>query len=250
LLENHLAEIAKWPIVQQGTPDTRARNVDQAMMEASHATYLVSGTYWKQRNGIRFVAKLTRGGDFRLIANADAFVNIDILAGSNLSISPRNVIQAISDQKTFSKGKPAISQLRLDVWTDKGDKNLVIEEGQRLSIYVRTNMACYLRLIYILADGRRALIQSRGRITEDEMNQALLVKTLECAPPFGAEVLCAFARTTPFEPVETIEQGDYRILRNNLADVLNTTRGLKSIHEEVLQAEARLVITTVEKRQP
>ena len=80
------------------------------------------------------------------------------------------------------------------------------------------------------------------------MNRVYQVpEEFECAEPFGAEVLQVFARTEPFEPLETVERDGYYFLKEDLPRFLARTRGFKRKQPETMQAERRVVITTMEQ---
>jgi hypothetical protein len=136
--------------------------------------------------------------------------------------------------------------LSVELWTNKGNENLLFTENERMNIFVRVNMPCYLRFIYHLANGQRALLQNDYFIDESKVNFVVTMPdTFYCTPPFGAEVLQIIARTEKFDTIETETIDGYQILKEDLRKFIGTTRGFKKIKPTLMQREARLQITTV-----
>jgi hypothetical protein len=109
-------------------------------------------------------------------------------------------------------------------------------------------MPCYIRFIYHLADGKRALLLDNFPIRGEDVGKAHKIpEEFECASPFGAEVLQVFARTERFEPIETTAIDGYQILAEDLQNFLIAMRGMRLVSKKTLQAESRVVLTTVER---
>jgi hypothetical protein len=117
-----------------------------------------------------------------------------------------------------------------------------------MQVYVRVNLPSYIRLMYHLADGRRTLLVDNYYIDESKVNMVVQIpEEFECDAPYGAEVLQAFARTERFEPIEVVEVEGYKVLKEDLGTFLSTTRGMKKAKQGTLQAETRVVMTTMEQ---
>ena len=116
-----------------------------------------------------------------------------------------------------------------------------------MKAYVRVNMPSYVRFIYHLADGNRTLLLDNYYIDESKVNMVYQIpEEFECAAPFGAEFLQAFARTEPFGSLKTTNVDGYEIINENLNEFVPRMRGFKKLKKEVQQAENLLVITTME----
>ncbi|MGD0337701.1 MAG: DUF4384 domain-containing protein [Bacteroidota bacterium] len=248
-LEDQLIELAQWSIVQQTAEfQPKTRDVGREYAQASGAEYVLSGTYWEMPNEVKFQAIVRQVSDARIIASTEHIAPTSVIQASNLSIKPQNFKEAFADQKEFNTGEVIDGGLNLEVWTNKGAENLIFTNGERLTVSLRVNMPCYVRFIYHLANGKRALLLNNHYIDETKVNKVYEIpQEFECFPPFGAEFLQVFARTEPFEKVETVQQDDYEILKEDLSDILATTRGLKKVNPKVLQVETRITITTMEK---
>jgi len=247
VLETRVAEVARWTPVQQ---DQKSRSLEVVgdTVRPLQADYVLRGTYWEREAGVKFISTLQRIFDGKTIGSAEAVIDTVNLGKSGLSIKPQNFEAAFSDQKQFGKDEVLPGGLSLEVWTNKGTDDLVFSKGERMQAYVRVNMPCYIRFIYHLADGKRALLVDNHYVDQSKVNQVYPIpEEFECDEPFGAEFLQAFARTEEFEPIQTKEVEGYKILQEDLERFLASQRGMKKVKQETLQAETRLVMTTVEE---
>jgi len=60
--------------------------------------------------------------------------------------------------RIFDKDELVQGKLKVEVWTNKGDDNLIFTEGKRPRFYVRDNKECFIRFIYHLADNQAFLL--------------------------------------------------------------------------------------------
>jgi hypothetical protein len=249
ILENKLVEVAKWnPVQQGGVPELDARDLRRAGAQAAGAQYMLRGTYWEEEHTVRFITTLVRVSDGKTIASAETMARDSVVGGTKLSVKPQNFVAALSDQKQFSADEVVGAGLSLEVWTNKGTEDLIFTKGERMQAFVRVNMPCYIRFVYHLADGRRALLVDSYYLDQSKVNVVYPIPgEFECDEPYGAEFLQAFARTDPFEAVQTEKTGDYDILKDDLKGFLSQQRGMKRLKPGILQAETRVVMTTMEK---
>ncbi|HAT10757.1 MAG TPA: hypothetical protein DCS97_09235, partial [Planctomycetes bacterium] len=168
---------------------------------------------------------------------------------TGLATAPQNAAAALADQQQFRTEEVIGGGMKLEVWTSKGDDAPVFVKGEQVLIFARTDRPSYLRIIYHLADGRRALLCDNLFIDESKVNQVYqLPDEFVVDAPFGAETLQASAATKPFPKLPTRMEDGYPILQDGLAIANAKTRGLKKAEPtEVRQAEARVVVTTVER---
>jgi hypothetical protein len=160
---------------------------------------------------------------------------------------PENFIEANKKAKIFNENEIVGGDLQLEVWTNKGNTNLLYSQNDTLKLYIRTNKECYVRFIYHLADGSSVLLLDDFYIGIDKVNKVYqLPDEFICSEPFGAEMLQVNAQTEKFEPLITTQQNGYNFISNDLADILIKNRGFKKTdNNKILKAETRLVITTM-----
>jgi hypothetical protein len=132
----------------------------------------------------------------------------------------------------------------IDIRTNKGQDNVLYSEGEEARFEVQSNRSCYLRFIYLMADGTQVLLLDNYYLSGDKANQWFQIPyTFECAEPFGLETLQLNASTEKFDPLLTHQQSGYTFIQGSLEDSLLITRGLKK-KKGVLTAEKSLSIIT------
>lgn len=131
--------------------------------------------------------------------------------------------------------------LTVEIATDRGTGPVVYTEGETMTVFARADQEVYIRLIYILADGKRTLLLKNHHISPEMTNQSLEIGKFVCTPPFGAEQLHVYAKREPFPdlaPGETYEEGGYVYL--------TPTRGFQPFKPQP-EGSAHISITTLPK---
>ena len=131
--------------------------------------------------------------------------------------------------------------LTVEIATDRGTGPVVYTEGETMTVFARANQETYIRLIYILADGKRTLLLANHHISSEMANQSLEIGKFVCTPPFGAEQLHVYAKREPFPdlaPGETYEEDGYVYL--------TPTRGFQPLKPQP-EGSAHISITTLPK---
>lgn len=121
-------------------------------------------------------------------------------------------VEASPEESLVSPKVFASDGLTIEIATDRGTGPVVYTEGEIMTVFARTNQEAYIRLIYILADGKRTLLLENYHIDSEMANQSLEVGKFVCTPPFGAEQLHVYAKREPFPelaPEETYKEGGY-----------------------------------------
>ena len=158
---------------------------------------------------------------------------------------------AYRDFKNFNADEIIGERLSLDDWNNKGFENLIFKKGETMKVYVQVNMPCYIRFIYHQADGLRVLLYDSLYIDISKVNKKYKIPSkydFECIEPFGVEVLQVCVQNKPFKKLDTVKQGDLDILKEDLEKIIRITRGMKPKKpQEILYAEQRLTITTLEE---
>ncbi len=212
------------------------------------ATYLLTGTYWDSGNKLKIVAILKEVGSGKALASIEDQIAKSWLSGQGIQFMPENFADAFSRMQAFRKDEIMGGGLQAEVWTNRGNENLIFTENDTLQLYVRVNKPTYIRFIYHLADGSRVLLLDNYYIGKDKVNKVYEIPDkFVCAPPFGVETLQLNAQTKAFGPLNTVEQYGYQFIRDDLKQVIQATRGFKRVEETDVKAETRLVITTMKK---
>ncbi|OFY16558.1 MAG: hypothetical protein A2X11_12675 [Bacteroidetes bacterium GWE2_42_24] len=206
---------------------------------------ILTGTYWKEGEYLRIIYTLRKISTNEVVASAESVLPARWLTSNGIKWLPENFEEAGERNKSFAKDELVGGGLHLEVWTNKGDENLLFQENEEMKIYVRVNRSCYLRFVYYLADGTRTLLFDDYFISADQANRVVeLPETFICSEPFGIENMQVNALTKPFEPLNTVEQEGYQIISDGVGAIVAKTRGFKRASDQVLKAERRLTIST------
>ena len=231
-------------------------NYEKDMAVSAGADYIITGSYWEKEDNVQILAFCRSVQTGEISASA----NVDFKRGmlkSSLNLKPDNFEKIMSHQLAFEQEVIDSGQLKLEVWTDRGKNALLYSQGELMKVYLRTNRSCYVRLLYILANGQKTLLVDNLQINLESVNRPLLVNDLleidfECTSPFGAEMIIGVARNYPFDTIETTERDGYIFIdTDNPKHLANITRGTKGFKrrkrndESIQQTETKLILTTV-----
>jgi len=247
--------------LSQSVPPTgqfQARSVSfsRDLAAASGADYIITGSYWEETERLRVLAQCRELKSGTVVASTSVEFASDLLPAA-MQLKPENFQSAMAQQMAFAQQIIDSDQFQLEVWTDRGQDALLYGQGELMKIYLRSNRPCYVRLIYILADGQKTLLLDNLPINAESVNRTLSVNELkdldfECAAPFGAEMLVAVGRTDQFDPLKTVEKDGYYFLPVNqpeeVAYLSRDVRGFKRRQRDdasIQQTESKLMITTV-----
>ena len=247
--------------LSQSVPPTgqfQARSVSfsRDLAAASGADYIITGSYWEETERLRVLAQCRELKSGTVVASTSVEFASDLLPAA-MQLKPENFQFAMAQQMAFAQQIIDSDQFQLEVWTDRGQDALLYGQGELMKIYLRSNRPCYVRLIYILADGQKTLLLDNLPINAESVNRSLSVNELkdldfECAAPFGAEMLVAVGRTDQFDPLKTVEKDGYYFLPvsqpEEVAYLSRDVRGFKRRQRDdasIQQTESKLMITTI-----
>ncbi len=174
-----------------------------------------------------------------------------VVENEGVELLPRNFKQAMEDSRVFLKQDVIPGSLSLDVWTSKGNKNLLFKENEETEIFVRTNKPCYLQMIYHMANGVRLLLYNNLYIDISKVNQVYTMPdNFYFAPPLGIERLQIFSSTENFGNVRTktatFDGELYKdVFDEDFKDYTVAMRGMKKKKMGKQVAEKILTITTI-----
>ena len=250
-LENQLGKMAHWNAVRE-TESFRPKSIQimRDLAKASGAEWLLSGTYWEQGEKIKLMANMRDVNTGKVLAGATIIFDTELLKSAHLDFKPQNFTSALIEQKAFAEGEFISGQLQVEVWTNKGNDNLLFTESDTMKVYLRVNRESHIRLLYILADRQRTLLYDDLYIDQSKVNRVVEVpEEFECSEPFGAEMLVCLASTVPFEKMATVEVDGYLFIKGASAEVVaKSARGFKRKKKkegDSHQTEAKITVTTM-----
>jgi len=223
-------------------------NVSTMGIEGIQNPLLLTGSYWDDGNYLKFIASIKELSTGKTIASTQNRVPKTRLIESGISWKPENFEETMTRRKIFTEEEIIGRGLILDVWTNKGDENLLYVEGEIMTIHVKVNHACWLRFIYYLADGRKTQLIEDYYVDSDKVNQLIpMLDSGKCGPPFGVETFQVIAQTEKFLPLDIEKIGPYYVILNDTRETVRIVRGMARNNNHLLFGEKRLVITTIPK---
>ncbi|MEA3452082.1 MAG: hypothetical protein U9Q83_09305 [Bacteroidota bacterium] len=123
---------------------------------------------------------------------------------------------------------PPIQTLSLKITTSKGTSPVFVED-EKVQIFFTVNKACYVRIIYKMADGSAVLLADNLQVKSSDINKQLSPPySFTCAEPFGDELLNVYAQQQPFEALQTELKYGYEFITQPLTDAFAISeKGLK-----------------------
>ena len=222
-------------------------NISTMAKQSGDSEFLLSGTYWEEGDYLKCIVLIKNTGNGKTIASAENRMPKSRIETKSISFKPENFEDAMIRQKIMAKDEIIGGGLLLDVWTNKGDENLLFSEGETMKISIRVNHECYLRFIYYFADGTRTLLDEYY-LGSNQVNKVVtLPSDYRCFPPFGAEMLQVVAQNEQFQPLRLKEEDGYKIILDGTQAIVNNSRGFKKDSDQKLYAEKRCTITTTKK---
>ena len=213
------------------------------------AEILVTGSYLEKGENLKLFLLASDVATALKSGAADVELETGLVKREGLDFLPQNFQQALQDAGLFGKGELIGGSLQVEVWTDRGSENLYLEEEEEVTLTVRANQPCYVRVIYHLANRMRVLLYGNYYIREGMVNQAVTMPdTFYVAEPFGVEVIQALASLEPFPEIPTRDWEGYPVLTDDLEQFIAQTRGLKKKKTTKQVAEMRVTLTTMPRK--
>lgn len=149
-------------------------------------------------------------------------------------IKPKDLDKALQDKLALYESIQSDNALKVELQTEKmSDGPVVYYYDEEPQLLVKSNKACYVRLIYIFSDGLKTLLVDNYYISTDKTNQwvKLPFEFIVCEPA-GIEQMLLQASTEkmPDLYVKTVPLDDNShidVIETELAEQITKTRGIK-----------------------
>jgi len=152
-------------------------------------------------------------------------------------LEPADLDRLLSDKLALHKAMSDPAGLRVEIRTDRlHDGPITYRYGDEPKLTVRADRACFIRLVYVTADGKRLLLLDRYPIAEHQANQWVrLPLEMEVCPPAGVEQMILQAVTQeddarlPLLRVQNVSVGDgfvLPVIQETLNEAMTRTRGM------------------------
>lgn len=212
----------------------------------SNYNQLLTGTYWEDGDYLKIITSIRNTATGKTIYSAESKVSKAKLSALGINYKPENFAEAHSKMLQFKKDDIIGGGLNLEVWTSKGQDNLMFTGGERMKLYIRVNQECYVRFVYHMADGSQVMLLDNYYVGTNAVNKVYEIPyEFECAEPYGVEILQVNAQNKEFEALNTVNQYGYDFIVDDLSSVLVKTRGFKRVETiKPIKTETRMTITT------
>ncbi len=229
----------------------------QGLAAIANADATITGSYWDLDNDMEIKTQIIARHTGQSLGSANIKIPKSFVPES-ISFKPDNFSQ-IQNDLALLQDNTENQKLKIVVWTDKGDGG-VYRDKDRMIVYLKSNIDCYVKLVYHDAGGNNILIFPNKFSAKNVQIKANTVYTVggdddasnfkfEIGPPFGTELIKAFASTKPIPDMDltSIDEMD-----NGLFLIKKDTKSiLKAFKESVLSesqgsfAEASVSLTSV-----
>jgi len=243
---SRLASCLEQKMVRQGLNLTSLSAPKNESAGTDSSGFLFSGTYWEEGDNLKIIGNLRNEKNNRTIAGVEEFLPKKWCADNSVKYLADNLDQALSRQKQFAQNEITNEGVMTELWTNRGKDNPIFARGDTMRIYLQVSQPCYIRLIYYFSDGTKTLLMDSRYIGEDKAGKAILLPDLfVCDAPFGAETIQMIAQSEPFKPLTLKMDNGYKIILDNVGEILANVRGMKAIGPAEFVAEKRLELTTL-----
>ena len=243
-----LADVGLRPVEATRGFEPRTSDHRREFARQAGAEIIITGSYLEKGGNLKLFLLASDVATALKSGAADVELDTGLVQREGLDFLPQNFQQALQDAGLFGKGELIGGSLQVEIWTDRGSENLYLEEGEEVTLTVRANQPCYVRVIYHLVNEMRVLLYGNYYIREGMVNQAVTMPdTFYVAEPFGVEVIHALASVEPFPDVPTQDWEGYPVLAEDLEQFIVQTRGLKKKTTKQV-AEMRVTLTTMPRK--
>ena len=211
----------------------------------------IMGSYWEEGSDLVVRAVLSDLKASEIIGTASVHIPVNLLREKNIEYKPANMLELMEDTRLFLKKDVIPGELSLEVWTDKGNRNLIFKEGDETKVYVRVNKPSNLQVIYHMANGVRLLLYNNLYVDASKVNRVYtLPDEFVFAPPLGVERLQLFASSKKFPDVEVTTKtfdGEFyeEVFAEDIKKYTARMRGIKKKTGKPENTDVILTITTV-----
>jgi hypothetical protein len=183
---------------------------------------VLKGTFVDEAEIVRLLLVAQKASDGRTLASAQASLPRASIP-KELLLAPANLESALREQKILGASELIPGGLKVELFTNKqasSGASQIFFAKDELKLFVRVNKACWVRLVYLLQNGRKAPIAQAWFIDEGKINQLVeYPDSFEIAPPYGAEHIQAAAFTEKPEPLpthkETLDGTEYDVVADD-----------------------------------
>jgi len=221
--------------------------------QALQSQAAVRGTLQDLGDQVKLTLTVTSAAGEQL-ASAVTALPAPLVRKAGLKLVPDNYLEA-RQALEICNAQVQASTLQVKLALDRGDGG-IYRKGDRLHLFVKANLDCYVKLLYHQVDGTKVLIFPNKYHPDARIRKGQLYQIppddnafdLEVEAPFGAEMVKLIASTDPIDLEGKEPDGNgLTVVRDNLAGLLGRTRAIALKKAEVQYCEATAVVNTMDR---
>jgi len=236
---------------------TQIRKRVNTVNQVVHADYFMNGSYQIHKQGLQVTYTVSdkKGRSIKTLV-----VEFSPSSYQDYRVKPN----ALDFDQLLHKGYAVSGDFKIQLSTNKGQRNLLFKNGETIELLVKLNRAGYFfvvghtknkqqELSYLLdlndASGERKFV---NYINADDANKWVSLGEFDASAPFGVESIQVIASQNDLVnrlPKHTFDpESEYYIASKNIKQGVKLTRGLKrkqkSKHQKMKMVESVLMFTT------
>jgi hypothetical protein len=224
-----------------------------AIESGSETEALLTGTYQEAKDKSTLQVRLRlENGAGETISAAEALIRRSAIS---FPVEPANKSDLTKTEKELDSLSRPKNNFVTQLWIDKGNGG-IYKNREELKLFFRTEVPCYLKVLYMDAGGNKILMYPTQRDPGGKLEAGVIHELhrnnfYTIQPPFGSELIVAFASTEPLTNQGEKELGQgYRgyTSQESAATIADGFRGL-GISERPQTgsfSETRVFLTSVE----
>ena len=230
--------------------------IEANLAETLHAQAVVQGTCFDLGEEVQLNLRVNAVTGEALTA-ATVKVPAALFRQAGLKLVPDNY-EAARQALAICDAKVQASKLSVKLALDRGEGG-VYRKGDKLYLFLKANMDCYVKVLYHQVDGSNVVIFPNKYHPEARIEKQRLYQIpgddnsfdLEIGEPFGVEVVKVIASTAPIDLEEKAPDAHgFMAVKSDLQGVLGRTRGIALKKAENQYAESTMVINTMAAPKP
>ena len=234
-----------------GQEALKAGGIEGELADALHAQAVLRGTCCELDGQVKLNLTATSATGEQLAAASLSFPAA-LLRKANLKLAPDNLREA-RQALAIADAQVQASTLKVKVALDRGNGG-IYRQGEKLHLFLKASMDCQVKVLYQQVDGTRLILFPNPYHPDARI---LKGQTYQIPPddnsfewvvqePFGVELVKVIASTEPIEVQGAPpDPNGLSEVKEDLAGLLNRTRGIRLRKADAQYAEDTAVVNTL-----
>lgn len=238
LIEQELSQKGSYAVVRNATRGIRNHT--------DNTPHVLDCKYNIEGDKLYFNFRLVNDETSAVVSSASMYIPLESVKRAGVPYEPENKAEAEARLEVLETDKPDAT-LNIAVLTNKGNDSPKFAESEILTLSVTAAEPCYIRFVYLMADGTAVLLLDNLQLDQSKCGKPYAIpQTFECAEPFGTETLMLQARNDkPFDTLSTHTQSGYTFIDEPLKDII--AKGRRGMKPQIKTAQVSVNILTAKR---